>query len=67
MSCLWKQMSLIAQLGWVQIGDLEVKGCGFCYQSSKLPIPQAESTGSDKRGENYLTQFINTLHESVGK
>lgn len=31
-------MSLLAQLVWVQTGDLEVKGCGFCYQSSKLPI-----------------------------
>lgn len=53
-------MSLIAQLGWVQAGDLEGKGYGFCYQSSKLLIPQAEKHWLRQERENYLTQFINT-------
>lgn len=50
-------MSLIAQLGWVQTGDLEVKGCGFCYQSSKLPIPQAE--------KHWLRQERGELFDSI--
>lgn len=43
----------MSQLAWVPSGDLQVKGCGFRYQSSELPTPTTAKQDSDKRGENF--------------
>lgn len=58
-------MSLVAQLVWVQIGGLGVKSHGFCYQSSKLPIPPGAKQWLIKGGKNYLIQLINTLLANI--